>query len=113
MASRPPEKPGPTPPRAASRHRRRRPGTPNNTGNPAAPAERARDAGPTTATRPDMRSELPKLVSCRQIQEELGVTKATAEAVMRQLNKVRFPGSRRVYVRRRDVNRLIEQSTLR
>jgi len=60
-----------------------------------------------------MRSELPKLMSCRQIQEELGVTQATAEAVMRQLGKIRFPGSRRVYVRRRDVDRLIEQSTLR
>ena len=70
-------------------------------------------AGLVGAGRLDMRSELPKLVSCRQIQEELGVTRATAEAVMRQLEKIRFPGSRRVYVRRRDVDRLIEESTTR
>ena len=59
-----------------------------------------------------MRSELPNLITSRQIQEELGVTKATAEAVMRQLGKIRFPGSRRVYVRREDVKRLIKESTL-
>ena len=59
-----------------------------------------------------MRAELPELMSCRQIREELGVTRAIAEAVMRQLEKVRFPGSRRVYVRRRDVGRLIEESTV-
>lgn len=53
-----------------------------------------------------MRAELPRLMTARQIQEELGVTRATAEAVMRQLRKVRFPSSRRV------VDRLIEESTV-
>ena len=60
-----------------------------------------------------MRTELPMLMTCRQIQEELDVTRATAEKVMRQLPKTTIPGSRRVYVRRRDVLRLIEESTTR
>ncbi|MCY4087079.1 MAG: hypothetical protein OXG37_09420 [Actinomycetia bacterium] len=67
----------------------------------------------TGADRPDMRSELPGLITCQQIQEELGVTRAAAESVMRQLKKIRFPGSRRVYVRHDDVRRQIEQSTSR
>ena len=67
----------------------------------------------TGAVRPDMRSELPGLITCQQIQEELHVTRAAAESVMRQVDKIRFPGSRRVYVRRDDVHRLIEQSTTR
>ena len=60
-----------------------------------------------------MSAELPKLITRKQIQEELGVTKATAESIMRQLEKVRFPGTRRVYVRRTDVDRLIKESTVR
>ena len=65
------------------------------------------------AGRVDMRAELPRLMSCRQIEEELGVTRAAAEAVMRRLEKIRFPGSRRVYVRRADLRELIEEATFR
>ena len=66
-----------------------------------------------TASRPDMRTELPALVTCQQIQEQLNVTQAAAYRLMRQLGTIRFPGSRRVYVRRDDVHRLIEESTTR
>ena len=53
-----------------------------------------------------MRAELPRLRTARQIQEELGVTRATAAAVMRQLRKDRFPSSRRA------VDQLIEEPTV-
>ena len=66
-----------------------------------------------TAGRLDMRTELPALVTCQQIQEQLNVTQAAAYKLMRQLGTIRFPGSRRVYVRRDDVHRLIEESTTR
>ena len=66
-----------------------------------------------TAGRLDMRTELPALVTCQQIQEQLNVTQAAAYKLMRQLGTIQFPGSRRVYVRRDDVHRLIEESTTR
>ncbi|MCY4085351.1 MAG: hypothetical protein OXG37_00295 [Actinomycetia bacterium] len=52
-------------------------------------------------------------MTAQQIQQELGTTKAAAYSIMGQLDKVRFPGTRRVYVRRDDVLRLIERSTTR
>ncbi|MCY4086066.1 MAG: hypothetical protein OXG37_04065 [Actinomycetia bacterium] len=51
-------------------------------------------------------------MTSREIQEELGVTRATADAIMRQLGKTRFPGGRRVYVHRQAVYRLVEESTV-
>ena len=66
-----------------------------------------------TAGRLDMRTELPALVTCQQIQEQLNVTQSAAYKLMRQLGTIQFPGSRRVYVRRDDVHRLIEESTTR
>jgi hypothetical protein len=42
----------------------------------------------------------------------LGVTRAAAEAIMRQLPVVQFEGLRKVYVRRGDVRRLLEERTL-
>ena len=39
--------------------------------------------------------------------------RAAAYKLMRQLGTIQFPGSRRVYVRRDDVHRLIEESTTR
>lgn len=56
--------------------------------------------------------ELPTLLDCRGIRDELGVSRAAAEAIMRQLPKVVVPGLRKVYVRREDVLRLVEQSTV-
>lgn len=37
--------------------------------------------------------------------------RATAEAIMRQLPLVTIPGLRKVYVKRDDVRRLLEEST--
>ena len=60
-----------------------------------------------------MRAELPALVTCQQIQQQLGLTQSAAYRLMRQLGCIRFPGSRRVYVRLEDVHQLIEESTTR
>jgi hypothetical protein len=54
---------------------------------------------------------LPELLDAKRLQAELGVTRAAAEAVMRRLPVVQFPGVRKVYVKRTDVTRLIEEST--
>jgi hypothetical protein len=54
---------------------------------------------------------LPVLLDCRGLMDELGVKRATAEAIMRQLPVVQFDGLRRVYVRREDVQRHLEERT--
>jgi hypothetical protein len=54
---------------------------------------------------------LPQLLDAKALQAELGVTRAAAEAIMRQLPTVQLPGLRKVYVRRSDVARLIEERT--
>jgi hypothetical protein len=56
--------------------------------------------------------DLPRLLDCRGIRDELGVSRAAAEAIMRQLPKVVVPGLRKVYVRREDVLRLVNRSTV-
>jgi hypothetical protein len=53
---------------------------------------------------------LSSLLDCAGLVRELGVTRAAAEAIMRQVDKVEFPGLRKVYVLREDVRRLIEAS---
>jgi hypothetical protein len=54
---------------------------------------------------------LPELLDAKGLQGELGVTRAAAEAVMRQVPTVQVPGLRKVYVRRPDVERLLERCT--
>jgi hypothetical protein len=54
---------------------------------------------------------LPQLLDAKGLQAELGVTRAAAEAVMRQLPIVQVPGLRKVYVRRGDVTVLLERCT--
>jgi hypothetical protein len=54
---------------------------------------------------------LPQLLDAKGLQAELGVTRAAAERIMEQLPEVRLPGLRKRYVRRPDVERLLEQST--
>jgi predicted nucleotidyltransferase len=54
---------------------------------------------------------LPQLLDAKRLQGELGVTRAAAEAIMRQLPSVQIEGLRKVYVRRGDVQRLIEART--
>ena len=56
---------------------------------------------------------LPSLIDQRGIAEELGVTRAAAERIMRQVPKVHVPGLRKVYVKRDDIVRVIEEGTRR
>ena len=58
-----------------------------------------------------MTERLPELLDAKALQAELGVTRAAAEAIMRQLPIVQFPELRKVYVRRSDVAALIETRT--
>ena len=51
------------------------------------------------------------LMDQARIMDELGVTEHAAEAIMQKLPKVIMPGLRKVYVKRADVERLIEEST--
>jgi hypothetical protein len=55
--------------------------------------------------------ELPGLVDAKGLQAELGITRAAAETIMRQLPTVQFEDLRKVYVRRADVLALIEKRT--
>jgi hypothetical protein len=54
---------------------------------------------------------LPELLDAKRLQAELRITRAAAEAIMRQLPVVQFEGLRKIYVRRGDVARLIDQRT--
>jgi hypothetical protein len=56
-------------------------------------------------------SALPELLDCKGLQAELGVKRATAEAIMRQLDTVQIEGLRKTYVKRSDVARYLEQQT--
>ena len=56
--------------------------------------------------------DLPKLIDAAGLQRELGVKRASAEAIMRQLPKVTIPGVKKIYVRRADVNRLLDENTV-
>jgi hypothetical protein len=54
---------------------------------------------------------LPQLLDVKALRAELGVSRAAAEAIMRQLPIVQLRGLRKTYVRRSDVARLLEEST--
>jgi hypothetical protein len=54
---------------------------------------------------------LPELLDAKHLTTELGVTRAAAEAIMRQLPVVQFEGLRKVYVRRGDVANLVAERT--
>jgi hypothetical protein len=54
---------------------------------------------------------LPELLDAKHLGAELGVTRAAAEKVMQSLPIVKLPGLRKVFVRRLDVERLLEQHT--
>jgi hypothetical protein len=54
---------------------------------------------------------LPELLDAKALQRELGVTRAAAEALMRKLPAVTIEGLRKVYVRRDDVARYLEERT--
>jgi hypothetical protein len=54
---------------------------------------------------------LPQLLDVKALRAELGVNRAAAEAIMRQLPTVQLPGLRKTYCRRSDVARLLEERT--
>lgn len=56
--------------------------------------------------------ELPRLIDCAGLQRELGVKRTASEAIMRQLPKVQIPGVKKVYVRRADVDNLLQRNTV-
>jgi hypothetical protein len=58
-----------------------------------------------------MSEPLPELLDAKHLAGELGVTRAAAEAIMRRLPVVQFEGLRKVYVRRGDVAKLLEERT--
>lgn len=58
-----------------------------------------------------MTDRLPELLDAKALRLELGVTRAAAEAIMRHLPVVQIEGLRKVYVRRSDVTRYLEQRT--
>jgi hypothetical protein len=55
---------------------------------------------------------LPQLLDCKGLQTELGVTRAAAEALMRCVPIVTIEGLRKVYVKRDDAARYLEEQTL-
>lgn len=56
-------------------------------------------------------SPLPQLLDAKNLAAELGITRAAAEAIMRQLPTVQVPDLRKVYVRRDHVLALLERCT--
>jgi hypothetical protein len=62
---------------------------------------------------PRARERLPELIDQKGLREELGVGHATVEAIFRRLPVVALPGHRKVFVRREDVRRLLNEHTYR
>lgn len=58
-----------------------------------------------------MSEPVPQLLDCKALQAELGVSRAAAEKIMEQLPELRLPGLRKRYVRRPDVERLLDEHT--
>jgi hypothetical protein len=54
---------------------------------------------------------LPELLDAKALRLELGVSRAAAEAIMRQIPTVQVEGLRKVYVCRSDVARYLESRT--
>jgi hypothetical protein len=54
---------------------------------------------------------LPQLLDCNGLMKELGVKRATAEAIMRAVPTVTIEGHRKVFVRRPDVERYLKKRT--
>ena len=58
-----------------------------------------------------MSDRLPELLDCKALRDELGVSRAAAEAIMRRLPVVQIEGLRKTFVRREDVRRYLEART--
>ena len=51
------------------------------------------------------------LLDCRGIQEYLGIGRYSAEGLMRKLPKIQVDGVKKVWVKKEDLDRLLEEST--
>lgn len=58
-----------------------------------------------------MSERLPELLDSKALRNELGVSRAAAEAIMRRLPVVEIEGLRKIYVRRSDVAAYLESRT--
>ncbi len=58
-----------------------------------------------------MTDRLPELLDCKALRGELGITRAAAEAIMRQIPVVTIDGLRKTYVKRDDVFHYLEERT--
>lgn len=54
--------------------------------------------------------ELAGLYDCARLARDLGISRAAAEKIMRDLPKQHVPGLRKVYVRGSDVQRLLDEN---
>ena len=54
---------------------------------------------------------LPQLLDCKSLQTELGVKRATAEAIMRRLDVVKIECLNKTFVKRSDVLAYLEART--
>lgn len=53
---------------------------------------------------------LPELIDVRGIQEEMGVKRTVAERIIEQIPKQTIPGVRRLFVRRSDVQKFLDDN---
>lgn len=58
-----------------------------------------------------MSQPLPQLLDCRGLRDELGVSRAAAEAIMRSVEILQIEGLRKTFVRREDVRRYLDEHT--
>lgn len=58
-----------------------------------------------------MSDPLPQLLDAKHLAGELGITRASAEAIMRRLPIVQIEGLRKTFVRRSDVAAYLEEHT--
>ena len=58
-----------------------------------------------------MTEPLPALLDCKALMAELGISRASAEKIMRQVPSVVVPGLRKSFVRRSDVAALLDSCT--
>jgi hypothetical protein len=58
-----------------------------------------------------MSEPLPKLLDCKRLMRETGLSRAGAEALMRRLPIVSIEGLRKTYVRRADVAAYLDART--
>ena len=57
-----------------------------------------------------MTKPLEQLIDCAGLMRELGIKRTAAEKIMRQCKVVTIPGLRKAYVKRSDVERLLEEA---